>query len=56
MNDRVFETIVLILIVAFFVGVIALGLVSQWELYTQLISGLNQEPTILGFIGWVLSR
>lgn len=56
MKDRVFEIIVFILFAAIFIGVLALLLVSDWELYSQFISGLNQEPSILGFIGWMLSR
>lgn len=56
MKDRVFEIIVFILLAAIFIGVLALMFVSGWELYVQFISGLNQEPTILGYIGWMLSR
>lgn len=56
MKDKVFEIIVFILFAAIFIGVLALMFVSDWELYSQFISGLNQEPTILGFIGWILSR
>lgn len=56
MKDKVFETIIIILFSAFIIGILILSLMSQWELYVQFISGLNQEPTILGYIGWMLSR
>ncbi len=50
------ETIGLILMIVFTICFFILVFISQWELYVQFISGLNQEPTILGYIGWMLSR
>lgn len=50
--NKVISVIALAIIAAF----MALVLVSQWELYTQFMQGLGQEPNALGFVGWVLSR
>lgn len=56
MRDKILEAIVFILFTAILVGVFALLFASDWELYSQFIRGLNQEPNVLGFIGWMMSR
>lgn len=56
MSNKTFETIIIILFAALIIGILILSFISQWELYVQFISGLNQEPTVLGYIGWMLSR
>lgn len=37
------------------IALISLFVASDWAIYSQFASGLGQEPSLFGFIGWALN-